>query len=107
MMWIQTEGCKPIELFIYPEECKMERATSEREAEQKTGKTDPDKTEVNEVHVHVLMKLWTAWDDLEGKSGKEIIIERWNYTPPNQIIFPWKFNIVPIKYLGGREFASY
>lgn len=39
----------------------MERATSEREAERlESGQSDPDKREVNEVHMDVLIKLPAA-----------------------------------------------
>lgn len=39
----------------------MERATSEREAERLgSGQSDPDKREVNEVHMDVLIKLPAA-----------------------------------------------
>lgn len=58
----------------------MERATSEREAERLgSGQTDPDKREVNEVHMDVLIKLPASMRE----SGRKIhkITNYWPMKP--------------------------
>lgn len=76
-MMLAWKAVTPLKSSLFPEECKMERATSEREAERLgSGQSDPDKREVNEVHMDVLIKLPAAGENLEGKSTKEPIIGR-------------------------------